>query len=188
MRANKETIDTYSLSEADTFIKSWEREAISYIQRVLFWERTEAQLLYHDACLIVLDQLKKGHLHSVGKGYLFKTCKNLGANAWRKLLKQRKQYDQYCIEERNEFENDIYEKYNIDLFEEEDQDQESRRALRAFSLLSKSCQQLITFKYIDEHSHQSIALASQDISSANCSKTKLSRCMKYWKRKLNELT
>lgn len=186
---NQQQSEYYSLSEADYFIKRWEIEAVSYIQRLLYWNKQEAQSLYHDACLVIINQLKSGRIESVGKGYLLQTCKHLGANNWRKLLRDRRKFDQYCKEERELFQHSAKEKYGIDIFSEETADSNhDRKALRAYSLLKENCRKLIALKYIDDKSHKEIADVSEHVNSADSAKTTLSRCMKYWKRTLNKLT
>ncbi|MEO9804599.1 MAG: sigma-70 family RNA polymerase sigma factor [Reichenbachiella sp.] len=188
MKTNN-NLEVYTLSEADVFVKSWESEAVSYIQRMLYWNREDAQTLYHDACILVLDQLKKGRIDSIAKGYLFKTCKNLGANTWRNVQRKKKYYEQYCIEERTRFQNSVNEKYGITLFEEPDEYYlfESKKALRAFSLLNEKCQKIIALKYVDGKAHKDIADDLGHIGSESSAKTTLSRCIKYWKKIFKDL-
>lgn len=190
MKIEYNNLKAYTLSEADLFIRNWEDEAINYIQKLLYWEKEEAQTLYHDACLVVLDQLKKGRIESIAKGYLFKTCKNLGANSWRSLQRKKKRYEAYCIEEKANFELSMQHKYGIAVFDDCDDDHlfESKKAMRAFSLLNHKCQKIIALKYVDGKSHQNIAEDLGHLSSVNSAKTTLSRCIKYWKKLFKDLS
>ncbi|MEO9964574.1 MAG: RNA polymerase sigma factor [Reichenbachiella sp.] len=190
MEVPNKNYEAYTLSEADLFIRSWESEAISYIQHFLYWEKEEAQTLYHDACILVLDQLKKGRIESIAKGYLFKTCKNLGANTWRKAHRRKLSYEKYCKEERTLLEDAVANKYDIAIFEDEEEDflLESKKALRAFSLLKSKCQEIINLKYVEGKSHQDIADDLGHLGSVNSAKTTLSRCLKYWKKILKDLS
>lgn len=190
MKIEYNNLKAYTLSEADLFIRNWEDEAILYIQRLLYWEKEEAQTLYHDACLIALEQLKKGRINSIAKGYLFKTCKNLGANSWRTLQRKKRRYEQYCIEEKASFENTMQNKYGIAVFDDAEDEHllESKKAIRAFSLLDQKCQKIITLKYVDGKSHHHIADNLSHLNSVNSAKTTLSRCIKYWKKLFKDLS
>ena len=190
MEKTKNNLEAYTLTNADLQINNWENEAINYIQKFMYWDKEEAQTLYHDACILVLDQLKKGQIKSVPKGYLFRTCKNLGANTWRHAQRQKLKYERYCLEEKLSYEQTINSKYGITLFDESSEDFiiDSKKALRAFDLLKDKCQKIISLKYIEDKSHLEITKNLEHINSENSAKTTLSRCIQYWKKIFKKLS
>ena len=168
-------------------IKDLQGESVRFLQRNYHWDRHQALTIYHDACLLVMQQLEDGNIQQVTKPYLLKVCKNLGANAYRKTLKEKERLLAYWTSAQEEYQNDIQTSYGITIFDsqEEDYGGKCQKALRAFSMLDEKCQQIIPLKYVYGQSHNSIAEKSDYVNTPNSAKTVLGRCLKYWRR-LNE--
>lgn len=167
-------------------ISMYKSEMVRFLQRHYYWDKHDAQTIYHDACLIVLQQLKRGTLQEVNKSYLRKVCKNLGANEYRKGLKEKKLFSAYWTETSRAYLDTIQKSYGMAVFESDEcLEIHAKKALRAFSMLDDKCQQIIQLKYVKGHSHKIIADLSEYISTADSAKTTLNRCLKYW-RNLND--
>ncbi len=177
------------VSKVEEAMKNFKSELVRFLQKHYYWDKHEAQTIYHDACLLVLQQLKKGSLQEINKAYLLKTCKNIGANAYRKGLREKKQFLAYWIETSKAYLDTLYKNYGVSVFEpEEHLEVHARKALRAFSMLDEKCQQIIQLKYVNGHSHKAIANQSVHINTADSAKTTLNRCLKYWRNLNNKIT
>lgn len=163
------------------------QEAIRFLRHHYQWDRHGAQTLYNDACLLVIQQLEDDQIQEVSRPYLFKVCKNLGANDHRRLLRERERFHSYCIQTQEAYQNSVQESYGIPLFDMEKEGHETRgeKALRAYSMLDAKCQEIIKLKFVDGLSHSTISNSIDHVSSSDSAKTLLSRCLKYW-RKLNQ--
>ncbi len=182
---NKSGLD---LAIVEKSIISFKSEIVKTIQKHYSWDRHEAQTIYHDACLLVLQQIKDGTVEEINKAYLIKVCKNLGANQYRKSLKEKKRFSRYWVETSKTYQETIHKNYGITLFEPEEYlEIYALKALRAFSLLDKKCQQIIQLKYVSGHSHKTIADHSLHINTADSAKTTLNRCLKYWRNLNNRM-
>lgn len=167
-------------------MSNFKTELTYFLRKHYHWDKHEAQTIYHDACLLVLQQLKKGSIKEINKPYLLKICKNLGANEYRKNLKQKKRFLLYWTETSKTYLDSIYTNYGINVFEPEEYlEIHAIKALRAFSMLNEKCQQIIHLKYVNNQSHEAIAKESSHVNTVNSSKTTLNRCLKYW-RNLNK--
>lgn len=172
-------------------IANLEPYVVKFLQSHYRWDHAEAMSIYHDASLLVLDQLKANKIVEINKTYFIKVCKNLGANYYRKVLKERESFCTYWEEFQRQYQEEVKDLYGIEIFDSSEYDDDSKAhiALRAFSLLSEKCQSIIRAKYLDELSHKAIAERSIYVNSANSAKTVLNRCIKYWKKfnkKMNE--
>jgi len=175
------------LSEAEETIGSLKNESVYYLKHQFNWNQHEALTIYHDASLIVLHQIKKGLIHEVTKPYMLKVCRYLGANAYRKLLKEKARFLTYWKKEQDEHQKWIKTNYGISIFEPDEAPVEEHglKALRAFSMLTKKCQEIIYLKYVEGLSHKCVSEKSGYVNTIDSAKTVLSRCLKYWK-KLNQ--
>jgi len=162
---------------------------VNFIQFKYRWSRHEADTIYNDACLVALEQLKKGAIKNISSAYIIRICKNLGANNYRKLLTEKERFLDYYNNTKKSYQESVAENYGIELFDSATNNYSSpaRQALRAFSMLSKKCQELISMKYIDDESHNYIAENSKHVSTAESSRTVLSRCIKYWRNLNNRI-
>ncbi|MEM9337275.1 MAG: hypothetical protein AAGA66_00990 [Bacteroidota bacterium] len=181
---DKLPMDEPTSSEKEV-LTGFKEDAMRLLQHTHHWSPSEAATIFHDACLLVLDQLTNKKIDEINKSYFLKVCKNLGANTYRRALKEKMTFASYRDEIQQEYQKTIQNNYGITLFDAAPDESRSQKALRAFSMLSEKCQKIIRAKYVDELSHKHIAQQSVHVNSENSAKTVLSRCLKYWK-KLNK--
>lgn len=171
------------------FFNSFENEIIAYIKNKLRWNHEEAYSIFHDAYLLVQEKILEGEIKQLNKLTVLQTCKYIGANKYRKAIKEKEKLDKYYEEERMNF----YSEYNNYLGIKIDEEEEGTdnniviKALRAFSLLKEQCQKLLVMKYLDGHSHQLIVQSVPGITNERSSITILSRCVKKWKEFFNKM-
>lgn len=161
-------------------------EVLRFLKKKYYWNAHDALTLYHDACLLILEQVERNDINIIKRSYVYQVCKNLGANVYRKRITDQKRFSLFFKDTLERYETNFQNRIGLSLFDTEDETiSRATKALRAFSLLDEKCQKLIHFKYVSDYSHQMITNEMTQISTPSSSKTILGRCIKYWK-KLNQ--
>lgn len=168
-----------------SFIKDWEKDALLYIERSLRWKHHDALTLYHDACLTCIEQLRTGKIVDLRKPYLFKVCKNLGANNYRTKEREKSRYHNYFEQEKVRMLNDLKQRYDMDNVTIDNK--KANKAMIAFYQLGERCQELIRLKHQQGLSFKEITNDTNLYSSIESARVTMYRCMKNW-RKLLELS
>lgn len=170
-----------------------EQKAMYMLVNELGWEQQAAQSILHDAYLLIENKIESGQLKEINQTYFLTVCKNLGANQYRKALRNSEKFNQYRKEIiANELES--YAQYlniamtTFHLNTGTDENNKSAISLRAFSLLGEECQKNIYLKYVSNLSHKAIAKMLQ-LKNETISRIYLNRCLNKWKKlikKINE--
>lgn len=170
------------------FFKNFEKEVVAYIKNRLGWDEDEAYSIFHDAYLLLQDKIIEAECNSITKLTVYQTCKYIGANKYRKALREKEKFNYYCEEERTQIFNELNAAYGLKLgIDDENFIGKQKKALMAFSLLKEQCQKILVMKYVDGLNHEEIIEKMPGLSNARVSITTLSRCIKKWKEYLMRL-
>lgn len=160
-------------------IEAYQNSIVNYLQSIS-WDADEAIDIFNDALLLILGKIERQEISSFTKSYVIKVCKNIGANSWRSKKRKDQNFSKYIDEEVRNIKQSYSDYYNMDLFENET-DNKSLLALRAFDILTEKCKKLISFKHVEHFNHAEIVEKCNFLSSEKSSKTVLNRCMNSWK-------
>lgn len=157
-----------------------EKKLVAYLTNWLKWDKEEALAIFADSFLVIYQKVVEGQLNDMNQSYAKEICKRLGANNYRKAIKEKERFSEYLHHTQTSYVNDLKSLYGIEINLTTDESR-SANALKAFSVLDEKCQELIKLRYIEDFSHQEIAGKLKNISGADSSKTLLNRCINKWK-------
>ena len=155
------------------------------------WSEEEATSILHDAFLLIEPQIVSGEVSYLTLAFIKRVCENLGANEYRKLMVQQNRFESFAAEEKEKLQDEYLSEFGIDIYAGEDPDDSPNRyqkALLAFGQLQENCRKLIRARFVDGMSHAEIAETFPNIRSADTSKTQLSRCLRYWRKSIDNFS
>lgn len=171
--------------------EKFENDIIRYLIRTYGWDEEEAKSIFYDAYLLLQDKLINNEIDTFNKTYLVKICKNIGANEYRKVRTQKTKFNQFIIEAKCRFDEEIRDYAGITIWDNQEEiDCENtnyNKALRAFTMLGEKCRKILELKFIDNQSHKDIASKIEGINTERSSITTMKRCLQKWKAFIAEM-
>jgi hypothetical protein len=150
------------------------------------WSKAEAEIIINDSFILITNKIIDKQIEKINITYIKEICKNIGANKYRKALREEKKLKDYFEESKRELETDFYKTYNIEL-NLDSFNFKHKEAIRAFGILDEKCQNLIKMKHVDGLRHEEIIKQIFEIGNIDSSKSLLNRCMRKWKKLLEGL-
>jgi len=161
---------------------------IRFLEYKYRWNKDEAFTIFHDAYLLIESKILNNEVDSFNKTYFLSTCKFLGANKYRKSIRQNLSLTGFIKEEMKNFNVNVQNYCDLQVFsEEEELPVDWQKALRSFSMLNKKCQDYIHLKYVESLTHEQILKKNFNISTVRASITTLNRCLNRWKELLEKI-
>ncbi|MEO0470177.1 MAG: hypothetical protein AAF206_11190 [Bacteroidota bacterium] len=177
---------------AELFMKMGEQKVVRHLMIRFQWSEAEATSILHDAFLLIESQIRSESITYLTISFIKRVCENLGANEYRKLMVQQSRFENFATEEKQSLQQEYMDAYGIDIYGESEHQPESgsryQQALLAFGQLTENTRRLIKARFVDGLSHAEIAESFPNIRSADTSKTQLSRCLKYWRKAIKDLS
>jgi len=144
----------------------------------LGWGDDDANSILGEAIAVIFKKVREGKISEFNSTYLWNTARNIGSNEYRWL-----QNNKFYLQEKEFFEKE----YDIVIQDYDSSGMADDNRIKTFKMLGERCQELIKLKHIDGKTHTEISNTLPSISSADVSKTNLNRCMKKWKKLLENL-
>lgn len=153
----------------------------------------EATDILMDIIIDLIDKILResiDHLENPG-GYLMKACEYRYLLLKKRATKNREKRDDLLLYYYDEiYEEDQFVKLMESEWREAIEVEKKRtikRILAAFQLLNEKCRQILELFYIDNKSMKEISELMY-FANSNVAKTTKNRCLKKWRRNIEELT
>ena len=153
----------------------------------------EATDILMDIIIDLIDKILResiDHLENPG-GYLMKACEYRYLLLKKRAIKNREKRDDLLLYYYDEiYEEDQFVKLMESEWREAIEVEKKRtikRILAAFQLLNEKCRQVLELFYIDNKSMKEISELMY-FANSNVAKTTKNRCLKKWRRNIEELT
>jgi hypothetical protein len=166
------------------FYINFKKDLSAYLIYRLKWSVEEADIILNDAYILLSNKISEGSVERINLSYIKELCKYIGANQYRKNLREEKKLKGYFEESKRELETDFYNTYNIEI-DLNDDNFHYKEAIRTFSILDEKCQKLIKMKHVEDLRHEEIIKKIREIGNIDSSKSLLNRCMNKWRKLIN---
>ena len=158
---------------------------VAGLQRHTGCQQEDAEDIFQDAILQFRENALENRIKSTKnlKNYLYSICFNLH----RARTQQQAQRNGQLYEVAQQLYPARYAPPALEQAEEEQQQQTLRQVtFAAFMQLSERCQQLLTYCYLDELDHKTIA-ERMGFANTDVVKSNKSRCLRRWMQHINKM-